>query len=297
MQGSRVQAHRRRIDRRDVRLITAIILLLTGSSSAFAADPLKIAREFCRLDGLGRRLEPQTLRSMAPLVAWPFEPAWDRVLLARGYEISTPRYEGENVALDVTYTVVAEVRAGKVKRGEWLDVQTLRMQPIDDGKRWVISGPPPVPHLFESRLESDALAKALDPEAGGFPSNSAVVWNLFREEGGTLPYMDTLDLATASSFMNVTEPSAGDAVFYFQGENAYHVGYLVGENQVISATLNSGIVKVPIDAFAGEVRFRRSIKMTVPAPAESDSGKAPTSGTAAVGNAASGGGTVGTEGL
>jgi hypothetical protein len=241
-------------------LTAALLLVITAASSAFAVDPLKVVRDFCRSDGLGHRLEPQTLRTVAPLVDWKLEPAWDRLLLTSGYEMATPRHEGEIVSLDVTYTVVAEIRPGKVRRGEWLEVHTFRLLPVGNGKDWRISGPPPIPHVFASGFDAEALAGALDPQDGGFPSNSAFVWKTLQEAGRTLPYLDTLDLARASLFATVEEPAPGDVAFYYDGEDAYHVGVVEAQDVVVSATMNGGVRRAPLDAFAGEVRFLRAVR-------------------------------------
>jgi len=235
----------------------AVFLVFTASGAARALDPLKVVREFCRADGLGNRLSPGTLRTLGGLVAWDFEPAWDHVFLITGYEISTPRQEEGTLSLEVIYTVSAEVRAGRVRRGERLQVRTFRLRSDDSGRMWRILGPPPAPHVFVSELDAERLADSLDPQAGVFLSNSGLVWKALTEAGWSLPYMDTSDLAATSVLSAVQEPAEGDLAFYYDGDEPYHVAVVEGDGAVVSATLNGGIRRTPLDAFAGEVRFMR----------------------------------------
>ena len=60
-------------------------------------------------------------------------------------------------------------------------------------------------------------------------------------------------------------PEAGDLVVYYDGEKPYHVGLLESEDQVVSATLNTGVRRAPLAAFAGEVRYWR-LPMNAPTP-------------------------------
>lgn len=247
----------RRVSRPQRAAAAVALFLVLAGSSALALDPLKVVRDFCRSDALGDRLDPRTLPAVSALVSWPLEPAWDRIFLIKGYEISTPRQEEKAVTLEVTYTLTAQVRAGKVVHDERLEVRAFRLSSDDNGATWRILGPPPSPHVFDSRFDGDELAAALDPQSGGFMSNSGFVWAMLLDAGWTLPYMDTLDIAKTPLLSGVSVPASGDLVFYHDGDDAYHVGFVEAQDLIVSATLNGGIRRTPVDAFAGEVRFMR----------------------------------------
>jgi hypothetical protein len=54
-------------------------------------------------------------------------------------------------------------------------------------------------------------------------------------------------------------PQAGDLVVYLRDGTPYHVGIVEGEDQIVSSTLNAGIVRTGTDAFAGEVKYLRLV--------------------------------------
>ncbi len=238
------------------RLLSALALLAVAGP-AVAADPLATVRAFCRADGHGDRLQPRSWANVAHLVTWELEPAWDRVLAVRGYEVQTPRIRGADVEVDVTYTVTADVQAGKVHRDERIETRTYRLTPDDPGGWWRIVGPPPAPHVFETHVDLDAVAASLDPDSPDYTSASTFVWRLLRESGLDVPYTDTASLASAQWWTTALAPQPGDLVAYLAGGQAYHVGLVESEDQIVSATLNAGVRRAPVAAFAGETLYLR----------------------------------------
>lgn len=248
--------------------VGAALLLLLGAGAANAADPLATVRAFCAADGHGDRLRPRTwISQVAPLVTWPLEPAWDHVRLITGYAIGPPRRTSEGLTVEVTYTVAAEVRAKTVTKEPHTETRTYRLAPAAGNPSWRLLPPAPAPYVFENQVAADAMAAALDPEAGEFLSASAFVWQMWQESGGHLPYLDTAALPSAPQLTPAPEPRMGDVVIYFDGEQPYHVGLLDSDDVVVSATLNGGIRRTPIDAFAGDVRYFRLSSAPRPTPA------------------------------
>jgi hypothetical protein len=257
----------------------AVVLLAMASSHAFALDPLQVVRNFCRADALGDRLDPHKHAALAALVSWPLDPAWDHISLIKGYQISTPRQEENAVTVDVTYTLAAEVRAGRVLHDERLEVHAFRLSPDESTGTLRILGPPPCPHVFDSLFDANDLAADLDPQNGRFMSNSAFVWAMLVDAGWTLPYLDTVDLARAPLFSRFEEAATGDLAFYYDGDDPYHVGFVTAPGVMVSATLNGGIRRTPLDTFAGEMRFMRFTgnrphSEQTPTPTETDAGGA-----------------------
>ena len=148
-----------------------------------AADPLNTVRAFCRADGDGARLRPRTWSSIAPLVAWHLEPAWDRVRLIDAYELTSPTISEEGVEVEVQYAVIAEIRAGSVRKEPRIETETYYLSLDDSDNSWRILGPPPVPYVFDSYADADALAALLDPHEPAYVSASALVWELLQGGG------------------------------------------------------------------------------------------------------------------
>ncbi len=255
--------------------VFSLFLVAALMSSARAADPLNTVRAFCQADGRGDRLRPGTWSSVAMLVAWHLEPAWDRVCLVRGYELTTPRLEQHGVDVEVTYTVAAELRPGGVKREEKLEKRTYHLTYDDSADTWRIAGPAPPPYIFASQVDAEAVAASLDPHQSQYVSASALVWRLLREGGWDFPYVDTESLAKAAEYYSVATAQAGDLVFYYDGGKPYHVG-LVEEDQVVSATINAGVRRAHFAAFAGEVRYRRPMGRAQMPPVPSRGEESPT---------------------
>lgn len=236
---------------------------------AFAGDPLATVRAFCRADGTGARLHSATWSGVARLVGWSLEPAWDRIFVINGYEIGSSKWAAEGrTGVDVTYTLAAEIRSGRVTRKEELATHRYELA-LDPAGAWRIQGPPPPPHVFGSELDPELVAEALHPESGIFQSSSTFVWKMLHGGGWTIPYLDTTDLSRASVLRATEQPRPGDLVFYLLGEEPYHVGWMADDGLVLSASLNAGVRRAPIDAYAGEMRFMRVVgNSDVPADEE-----------------------------
>jgi hypothetical protein len=236
----------------------AIACAVASSGSAVAAGPQETARTFCRRDALGDRLLARTWPNVAPLIDWVLEPAWDRVNLIDGYELSEARLEsGDTAAVEVTYHVAAEVRAGSVVREPRQEKRTLRLRLDEDSGWWRILAPPLPPHVFASQVDSDVMAASLATETGDFLTASAFVWRFLDGAGWSIAPFTAGNAHQLAELAQVDDPQPGDIVLYYDGEEPYHIGIVEAEDTILSATLNGGLRRAPLDAFAGTVRYRR----------------------------------------
>ncbi len=242
-----------------------MLAVLALGGPVAADDPLNTVRDFCLADGRGERLQPQSWARIAHLMAWPLEPAWDRVRLISGYEVGPLRLQGEEIEVEVKYTVTGEIAAGKVQPQATVEQRRLRLARDPASDRWRIAGPPPVPHLFASAIDAQATAAALAPDSDSYASSSVFVWQLLRSAGWDMPYLDLGSLAITALLSDTPSPMMGDLVFYYDGEEAYHVGFVESDDRVVSSTLNGGIRRTPLDAFPGAHRFRRLAGAPLPA--------------------------------
>jgi hypothetical protein len=230
-----------------------------------AADPLNAMRAFLQADGRGARLAARTWMDMAGLVTWPLEPAWDHLYLIRGFELGSPRVGDAGIEVDVQYTVVAEIRNGVVSEQQRVETRTYHLTRGDDG-RWRIRAPAPPPFVFASEADEEALAALLAPDGSDYLSDSAFVWQMLRDAGWTIPYMDTAALATAAEFTTERTAEVGDVALYYDGDQPYHAGIVESDHTVVSATLSGGVRRTPFASFAGEIRYRRPVATNVPTP-------------------------------
>lgn len=237
--------------------LLGLLLLAMNAVSARAADPVGVVQDFCRADGAGARLHPRTWYAISHLVAWPLEPAWDRVLLIGGYQITGARPDGDGVAVDVVYTVTADVLPGRIVSEERLETHTFQLLADENATRWRVAGPPGPPAVFQNQIDAQAIADSLNPESATFLSNSLFIWQMLSRSGWTLPYLETRDLIEASLLAEASEPQPGDLVFYLMNDQPYHVGFLLPADTVVSATLSAGIWQAPVDAFPGKRRVLR----------------------------------------
>ncbi len=219
---------------------------------------MKIVRLFVQADGHGDRLDPLRWETVAPLVAWPLEPAWDHLFLMRGFELGTPQRKDGAVEVEVKYTVTAEIRSSGVTPTERVEVRTYRLDSDQDGN-WRIRGPAPAPYIYDTKADPDALVALLSPDDSPYVSNSAFVWRMLRGAGWLIAYATTADLAISSDYTAARTAEVGDLVLYLDGDHAYHVGIAESEDTVVSATLNGGIRRTPYNAFAGEIRYRHPV--------------------------------------
>ena len=234
-----------------------LFLALLLPNAAAGDDPLATVRAFCAADGTGARLTRSKWNDVATLVAWQLEPAWDHIVLIRGYEIKTPRRSGERIVVDVTYTVSADVTPGHIKRTKRSETLSLEIE-TDDSGAWRIAGTPPLPHVFENFADGNALAELLRSDDERYTSNSALAWQANRAEGFDHPYVTTSQLPDSQSFEEVASASVGDLVMYYTRNGLpYHVAVVESPDSILTATLNAGTQVAPFSAFAGSIRYLR----------------------------------------
>jgi len=248
-------------------------LVFSGAPvAAVESGPQGVVRQFCQADGLGLRVSPWGWNNVAPLVSWQLEPAWDEVLLITGYEVGPP-HPADNgaLAIDVAFTVVGQVSALGFDTTAYVDTVTFLVQaPAPAG--WRIIAPPPVPHLFGSLVDVDTMRRSFDHGTSSFVSNSLFVWLMFQSAGWGVPYERTIDMLAGSAYRSVEEPRNGDLVVYARDDRPYHVGIFESEGQIVSSTLNAGVVRSATNAFAGDVHYMRLVEPEArPGTAESQS--------------------------
>jgi hypothetical protein len=234
----------------------ALLALLLGAAAPASADPLRVARAFCQADGRGARLGAGSWTTIAPLVAWSLDPAWDHLRLISGYQLGDPRPRGELTEVEVQYSVVADVTADGVVYEPRVETRTLTLEQTDDGS-WRLRGPPPPPYIFASEADADALAALLEPSNGQYLSNSAFVWSLLRDAGWELPHRNVEQLPDTPWYGAQRTANVGDLAVYYDRGTPYHVAMVESDDRVVSATLNGGLRRTPFGAFAGEVRYFR----------------------------------------
>jgi len=220
-----------------------------------ATGPQAIVAAFCREDALGARSNRRAYGRVAALVAWPLEPAWDSVVLIRGFEVGEPqRIAPEEAEVAVTYTVVGGVSALRYDVEAHLAVRRFRVV-LRDG-RWWISGAPPLPHVFSDRVDPERVRRAMQGD-GGYLSQSRFVAELMRAGGWKVPVETVAELLSGATYGPVATARPGDLAVYLDRGNPYHVGVVEAPGVVVSATLTGGLARSTLGAFAGEVRFLR----------------------------------------
>lgn len=242
------------------------VLVARGAGGATGLDAQTAARRFCQIDGLGARVTIAGWAEVAPLVSWELEPAWDHAVLITGYEVGPPRpRDGGAVIVEVRYGVIGQVSAPGVEGVGQLETVALELKSV--GGDWRILGPPPPPHLFANRVDADAMRRSFDEGGMNFVANTRFVWQMLRSAGWAVDYQSAAELLSGTVYRAVDQPLAGDLVAYVRDGAPYHVGLLDAENQIVSSTINAGIVRAPLDAFAGDVKYLRLIEPE-PTPSE-----------------------------
>jgi len=250
-------------------LLLGLAVLGIGQSTPAGAQgelgPQSVVRRFCQLDGLGQRLHTVTWNAMAPLVEWPLEPVWDSAVVVAGYDVGPPRVVAMDLMeVEVRYSVVAQITPTGQGDQAYVERIVFRVRPGEGG--WRIMGPPPAPHLFASNVDMAAARRAVHPGQAQFPTNSDFVWQMYRAAGWEIDYLPTAELGSGQTFRLVTSPRPGDLIVYLNDGIAYHVGVLDDETNLISATINAGILRTPVEAFAGEVQYLRLVQPPPPTP-------------------------------
>jgi hypothetical protein len=237
-----------------------------GRSPLFAID---VVNRFCEADGRGDRVQPRRwAATIAPLVAWRLEPAWDRVVLISGYQVNPARVVGDHLEVEVEYTVVGAISSAENAQRQGLETVAFAMVG-DDRRGWRIAGPPPAPHLFANIVDADAMSATLDPESSTYVSASAFAWHTLRDAGWAIPYRPVSELRDANLFAAVDKPKPGDLALFLHDDTPYQVGIVSGDNRITAATVNAGLVRTPVDAFAGTVLYLRLRESLTPRPVAS----------------------------
>ena len=257
---------RRALHRRIVAplLVLAVSLLAGVSPAGGQLGPQTVVRQFCQADGLGQRASLPNWAAVAPLVTWIYEPAWDHVMLISSYTVDSPRSaEPMTLLVDVHYQVTGQVSARGVDPQGYVETVTFQVTPYGTG--WRIAGPPPPPHIFGDSVDVDAMRRSLEQGGVNFIADSLFVWRMFQAAGWNVDFEATGDLPDGPLYRAVDQPLPGDVVAYLRDGSPYHIGLLEADDQVVSSTLNAGIVRTAIDAFTGEVKYLRLVQPN-PAP-------------------------------
>jgi hypothetical protein len=240
-------------------LAACVVLATAVPVDAVESGPQAIVGQFCRADGLGQRAQIAEWGAIAPLVAWSLEPAWDHVVLIGGYQVAPARWlEDGSVTIAVRYAVIGEVSPFGLDTAVHVETVEFRMEAANGV--WRVLGPPPPPHIFAHRVDMDALRRSLEFGALNFLPNSIFVWRMFQSAGWNVAFVPTIDLLNGQAYRAVDKPKTGDLVVYLRDGVPYHVGIVEADDQIVSSTLNAGVVQTAPDAFPGEMRFLRLVQ-------------------------------------
>ena len=240
-------------------LIPFALSMCWGTALQAQLGPQTVVRKFCEADAVGARTSIQGWPRIAPMVEWALEPAWDRVVLVTSYAVGSPQAAGnDQLSVEVRFYVTAVVTADKVEETEQIESVTYRVRA--QGTSWHIVGPPPPPHVFAQQVDKAAMRASLQNGGVNFVSNSMFVWQMFQSAGWKVMRQSTAEMMSGKAYREVQKAKSGDVVLYLRDGEPYHVGILDDQEQVVSSTLNAGIMRTPGDAFAGEAHFLRLIQ-------------------------------------
>lgn len=249
-------------------LFLAVLLFGAGGQAQQVASlgPQTVVRHFCERDAAGLRVTLPGWSRIAPLVEWALEPAWDHVRLISSYAVGSP-VPGERGTLlvEVRYSVTADVSAIEIKPTARIESVLFQVRAASP-TYWRIVGPPPPPFVFQAQADPEILRRSLESGGANFLANSVFVWRMLREAGWDVPYQPTTSLLDGRGFRAVKKPRAGDVVAYLRNGIPYHAGFLEAGEVLVSATLNGGLVRSTLDAFAGDVTFLRLLRPREPSP-------------------------------
>jgi len=230
------------------------------NAAAVTLGPQETVGEFCQADALGLRVNIQGWAATAALVGWDFEPAWDHVVLIGGYSVGAPRPATDGgVKVDVQYNVLSTVTALGIDAESHVETVTFRVR-TPDGTSWRIDGPPPPPHILGNRVDVNLMRRSLEFGGVNFLADTLFVWQMYRSAGWNVDFKRVGDLLDGTTYRVVETPEAGDLVLYLRDGAPYHVALLESEHQVVSSTLNAGIVRTATEAFPGTVKYVRLIQ-------------------------------------
>jgi len=253
-----------------------VVTVAVPAVAATALGPQSVVRQFCQADGNGQRITIPGWAALAPLLTWQYEPAWDTVTLIDGYTVRPPQPTGEpGLSVEVRYTVVGQLTPLGFDPEPQVESVTYRVQPDEQGN-WHILGPLPPPHLFANQVDIDAMRRSLSEGDARFLANSIFVWKMFQSAGWNVPFEVTTDLLSGSAYRAVDDARPGDLIVYLRDGTPYHVGLLEAQNQIVSSTLNAGIVRTTINAFPGEVQYLRLAQVEAAPAAEVEPRHLPT---------------------
>lgn len=253
-------------------LFACAIVAVATEVPALESGARVVVRRFCQADGLGQRVQPAGWAAIAPLVAWPLEPAWDYVVLIDGYQVGVPyAVEDGGLAIEVRYAVIGDVSALGLDTAVHVETAEFRMDGADG--TWRILGPPLPPHIFASLVDVDATRESLQGGGRNFLPDTVFIQQVLRSNGWNAAFVPTAELLQSETYRIVDKPEVNDLAVYLRDGVPYHVGVFEANDRIVSSTLNAGVVRTAPDAFPGEMKVlrlahaERAVEMTpVPAP-------------------------------
>jgi len=143
-------------------LIFMAALFVPAALPCFAAagGPGDVVSRFCELDFEGHRLSASGYESVKPLVSYPAEPGWDRVLGIRSDEVGEESIDGSSARVLVRYEIDRFWPDDLEDTGKYRE-ETFTLSREGD---WKINRPIPLP-----RVSTELLCREYDNCAAGMP--------------------------------------------------------------------------------------------------------------------------------